>query len=200
MDNKNNKKQKINQDSLIIIGLIMIVIVITSISSYAYITWKSKSDKGSLTTTIGDIAVITFDNGVNINSNTLEPVLNYEDGINMTYSIKKKIDSNVYTDTYLTINEIDNELISDSLKYVLLESNDNNNYEIISEGNFNDIDNNKLLLLDDYKLSIQTTYYKLYIYIDGRSNNNNMKNKNIDVTLNIDATKDTNITKKSSYE
>ena len=180
-------KKIINQDSLIIIGLIMIVIVVAAISSYAYITWKGRDDTATLTTTIGNLATITFNDGVEINSNNLTPVLNYEDGIVSTFSITKKIDNSVYINSFLTINKIDQELISDSLKFVLLKSDDNSRFSIISTGSFNTIENNKLTILDDLEINTKTTYYKLYIYIDGTQNNTNMSNKNLEMTLNIGA-------------
>lgn len=168
----------------------MIVIVIGSISSYAYVTWKGRDESGGLTTTIGDLATVTFEKGVHLSSDNLAPVLNYEDGIYLTFNIDKKIETEVYMKSHLIINEIDPNLISNALKYVLLKSEDNINFENIATGDFSNIENNELKLLEDYKLETDITYYKLYIYIDGRQNNTNMANKTIDVSLNIGANKE----------
>jgi len=185
--NKNKMRSIINQDSLIIIGMIMIVIVIGSISSYAYVTWRGRDESGGLTTTIGNLATITFDNGVNLNTNNLTPVLNYQDGVYITFNINKKIESRILIKSSLTINEIDENLKNSALKYILLKSDDNNSFESIATGDFSIIENNELKLIEDYELITDVTYYKLYIYIDGRQNNTNMSNKNLDVTLNIGA-------------
>ena len=168
----------------------MVIVVIGSISSYAYVTWRGRDESGALTTTIGDLATVTFEKGVHLNSDNLTPVLNYEDGVYLTFNIDKKIDTEVYMKSHLTINEIDQNLISKALKYILLKSEDNINFENIATGDFSNIENNELKLLEDYKLETDITYYKLYIYIDGRQNNTNMANKTIDVSLNIGANKE----------
>jgi len=188
--NENNVRNIINQDSLILIGMIMIVVVIGSISSYAYVTWTGRDESGGLTTTIGNLATITFDKGVNLSSNNLTPVLNYQDGIHTTFNINKKIDSDVYLKAALTINEIDENLKNPALKYILLKSDDNNIFESIAKGDFSEIETNEIALLEDYQITTTVTYYKLYIYIDGRQNNTDMINKTLDVTLNVGANKD----------
>lgn len=188
--NENKMRSIINQDSLIIIGMIMIVVVISSITTYAYVTWRGRDESGGLTTTIGDLATITFNQGIHLSSDSLTPVLNYQDGIYTTFSITKKIDTEVYIKSSLTINEMDLELQSKSLKYILLKSEDDNTYESIATGDFSAIEDHELQLLEDYEINTNITYYKLYIYIDGRENNTNMANKTIDVTLNIGANKE----------
>ena len=83
----------INQDSLIVVGMILIVIVICTLTTYAYVTWQGRDTSGGLTTTIGDIATITFDDGINLSGTNLTPVLNYEDGISLSFRVNKKIDT-----------------------------------------------------------------------------------------------------------
>ena len=188
---KEEKKMKniINQDSLIIIGMILIVAVISMVSSYAYITWRGNSD-GGLTTNIGDLATISFPDGVNISSTNLAPVLNYEDGISITYSIYKKIDTQVYIVSSISINEMADELKTNKLKYVLLKSIDQENYETIATGDFSNIEDDNLNILQDYELTETNSYYKLYIYLDGRLNNNDTINKKVDLMLNIGVNKE----------
>lgn len=185
--NTDKMRDIINQDSLIIVGMIMIIVVIASIGSYAYVTWVGKDLSGGLITTIGDLATITFDRGVDLSSENLTPVLNYEDGIYNSFSINKLLDSKVYIKASLVINEIDEELKSKSLKYVLLKSYDNNVYESIVVGDFSNVVGNEVKILEDYELEVEVSYYKLYIYIDGRVNNTNIVNKKINMTLNIGA-------------
>ena len=184
--NENNMKKIINQDSLIIVGIILLIIVVLSIGSFAFITWRS-TDGGELITKIGDIATIRFKNGVNINTNKLVPVLNYEDGSELTFSIEKTTDGSVYVNFYLTINSIDEELKNDKLKYILLEKQEKE-YIPVTTGDFSKIANdNTLNIVKNYQFDKTTQEYKLYIYIDGTKNNQNMDNKNIDINLNIEA-------------
>ena len=196
--NENNMKKIINQDSLIIVGIILLIIVVLSIGSFAFITWRS-TDDGELITKIGDIATIRFKNGVNINTNKLVPVLNYEDGSELTFSIEKTTDGSVYVNFYLTINSIDEELKNDKLKYILLEKQEKE-YIPVTTGDFSKIANdNTLNIVKNYQFDKTTQEYKLYIYIDGTKNNQNMDNKNIDINLNIEAdTKINDIEEKSN--
>ena len=56
-----------------------------------------------------------------------------------------------------------------------------------------------LLKIKNYQFDKTTQEYKLYIYIDGTKNNQNMDNKNIDINLNIEAdTKINDIEEKSN--
>ena len=184
--NENNMKKIINQDSLIIVGIILLIIVVLSIGSFAFITWRS-TDGGELITKIGDIATIRFKNGVNINTNKLVPVLNYEDGSELTFSIEKTTDDSVYVNFYLTINSIDEELKNDKLKYILLEKQEKE-YIPVTTGDFSKIENdNTLNIVKNYQFDKTAQEYKLYIYIDGTKNNQNMDNKNIDINLNVEA-------------
>lgn len=196
--NENNMKKIINQDSLIIVGIILLIIVVLSIGSFAFITWRS-TDGGELITKIGDIATIRFKNGVNINTNKLVPVLNYEDGSELTFSIEKTTDGSVYVNLYLTINSIDEELKNDKLKYILLEKQEKE-YIPVTTGDFSKIANdNTLNIVKNYQFDKTTQEYKLYIYIDGTKSNQNMDNKNIDINLNIEAdTKINDIEEKSN--
>ena len=168
----------------------MIIVVIGSISTYAYSTWSGRDESGGLTTTIGNLATITFDKGVTLSSDSLTPVLNYQDGIYTSFNINKKIDTEVYIKANLTINEIDENLMSTALKYILLKSEDNNTFESIATGDFSIIEGNEIKLLEAYEINTDITYYKLYIYIDGRQDNTNMIDKKLDVTLNIGANKE----------
>ena len=199
MEENNKMRNIINQDSLIVVGMILIVIVICTLTTYAYVTWQGRDTSGGLTTTIGDIATITFDDGINLSGTNLTPVLNYEDGISLSFRVNKKIDTEAYMKLLLVINNIDEELKSESLKYILLASDNEANYEKISDGNFSHLSDNELEIIDDYKIDKQLTFYKLYVYIDGKENNNNMQNKSIDATLSVGANKEKKQDSYTSY-
>ena len=184
--NENNMKKIINQDSLIIVGIILLLIVIISIGSFAFITWRSP-DGEELITKIGDIATVKFENGVNINTDKLTPVLNYEEGSELTFSIEKTIDSSIYVNLYFTINEIDNNLKNNKLKYILLEKQENE-YIPLKYGDFSELENdNNLNIINNYRLEDSIKEFKIYIYIDGTVNNQNMENKIININLNVEA-------------
>jgi len=189
MNNKNDNKVRsiITQDSLIVVGIVVMILVVVSVGSYAYVTWRGEDTSGGLTTIIGDLATITFEKGVNLSSSNLSPVLSYEDGIYSTFNINKKIDDDVDMKFYLTVNSIDEELKDEALKYILFASSDNNNFDNIASGSFDAVVDSRLNIIEGYRLATQVTYYRLYIYLDGRMDNNNMIGKSLDVILNIGA-------------
>jgi len=64
---------------------------------------------------------------------------------------------------------------------------DNNNFDNIASGSFDAVVDSRLNIIEGYRLATQVTYYRLYIYLDGRMDNNNMIGKSLDVILNIGA-------------
>jgi len=200
--NENNMKKIINQDSIMIIGIILMLIVLISMGSFAFITWRSKSGNGELVTKIGDIAIVRFDNGINLNSDTLNPVLNYEDGIKASFDLTKTIDNSIYVKLYFIINKLPEQLKNENLKFKLFVSdNKESGFSFLSEGDFSDIKDNKLLLIDNYEIGILQRYFNLYVYIDGSINNSYNDNSKIDLTLGVEANSEiNNITKEITSE
>ena len=184
---KKEQKRISKQDLFLIIGIILMIILVISMGTYAFVSWRSKNDDNGLNTKIGNIATVKFDNGVTLSSNTLSPVLNYEDGISATFSISKTIDTTIYTKLYLSINELSDKLKSNNLKYALLSSLDEEKYTKIAAGDFSKTKDNELIILENQEQDTTTIYYKLYIYIDGTINNGNVQNNTINLSINVEA-------------
>lgn len=177
---------------LITLTLVFIALIVLGVT-YAWITWNS-TENTKMTLQIGEHTTVVFDDGNMVNANDLAPVYNYEDGKYCTFTI-----TNINTDVnkeyefnvYLDIINIDNELKSSSLKYLLLDSS---NY-ILRQGNFSIANSNSTFVIgESIDLPKGEFSYKFIIYIDGNElNNSDMMNKNLSGNIRITSKK------KSSY-
>ena len=159
------------KNNTIILGLILSIIAVASITTYAWFTWSSPNDT-NLILTIGDLADVKFDEGNDINVENIGPVLNYlNDGEITTFSFRNKAEVELYTNISLNITNLPNELKEESFKYVLLSSSDNNNFNEVASGNFKDKSNGSIPILENDLASLGTTYFKFIIYIDGNMEN-----------------------------
>ena len=172
--------------------IIIMLVAVLSVGTFAYSTWRSK-DGGRIITKIGDIALINFDNGINISGDRLTPVLNYEDGILVDFNIKKTIDDSIAIRIYLTINELSDELKCDAIKFLILNSDDDKEYKIINQGNLSEFDDNSLDIISSLVLDNTNSYFKLYVYMDGNMNNVDMEDKVLDLNLNVDASSELDV-------
>ena len=174
------------KNNTIILGLILSIIAVASITTYAWFTWSSPNDT-NLILTIGELADVKFDEGNDINVENIGPVLNYlNDGEITTFSFRNKSEVELYTNISLNITNLPNELKEESFKYVLLSSSDNNNFNEVVSGNFKDKSNGPIPILENDLASIGTTYFKFIIYIDGNMENPiSMMGKSFSATLEV---------------
>ncbi len=174
------------KNNTIILGLILSIIAVASITTYAWFTWSSPNDT-NLILTIGDLADVKFDKGNDINVENIGPVLNYlNDGEITTFSFRNKSEVELYTNISLNITNLPNELKEESFKYVLLSSSDNNNFNEVASGNFKDKSTGLVPILENDLASLGTTYFKFIIYIDGNMENPiSMMGKSFSATLEV---------------
>ena len=168
---------------------ILLLSIVGSATTYAWLTWKSTSNT-SLTMTIGRMADVTFISGNDISTSTLAPVFNYTDGEKTTFSINNRDNTGtpVKYIVKLNITSIADELKSTSLKYKLLKGD-----EELADGNFSEASSNTTLNIYTDSLSVGTTDLAFYLYIDGNDDNDlNMMNKSItgaiEVTTSVEET------------
>ena len=174
------------KNNTIILGLILSIIAVASITTYAWFTWSSPNDT-NLILTIGELADVKFEEGNDINVENIGPVLNYlNDGEITTFSFRNKAEVELYTNISLNITNLPNELKEESFKYVLLSSSDNNNFNEVASGNFKDKSNGPIPILENDLASVGTTYFKFIIYIDGNMENPiSMMGKSFSATLEV---------------
>ena len=163
---------------------ILLISLIGSATTYAWLTWKSTSNT-SLTMTIGKMADVTFSSGNDISTNKLAPVFNYTDGEKTTFSINNRDTTNTFLKykVLLDITSIADELKSTNLKYKLLSNN-----TVLAEGDFSTFTNGSTNTLYEDTLNTGVTDFIFYLYIDGNEENDlNMMDKQLNGTLKVTA-------------
>ena len=163
---------------------ILLISLIGSATTYAWLTWKSTSNT-SLTMTIGKMADVTFSSGNDISTNKLAPVFNYTDGEKTTFSINNRDTTNTFLKykVLLDITSIADELKSTNLKYKLLSNN-----TVLAEGDFSTFTNGSANTLYEDTLNTGVTDFIFYLYIDGNEENDlNMMDKQLNGTLKVTA-------------
>ena len=168
----------------IIILLVILILFIGILTTYAWFTWSSTNNT-SLTMTIGELADITFRNGNDISTNALSPVFNYTDGEKTTFAINNKSTDNTLIEysVKLNIKNIADELKSTSLKYTLIKEN-----SIVSEGDFISANQNSTIKIYTDTISSGEDKFTFYLYIDGNEENDlNMMDKTLEAEILVTA-------------
>ena len=169
---------------IITLTLTFIALIIAGVT-YAWFTWTS-TDNTNITMQIGESTIVTFTGGNAINVNNLTPVYSYTNEPSTTFSLtNNNADATkiFYYNVYLDITSIANELISPSLKFVLLDGSNN----VVDQGNFSTASNGyTLTITEDQTLPNGTSSYTFIIYLDGNEYSNpNMMNKSLTGSLRV---------------
>ena len=174
-----------NKKNSIILTLIISIIAVSALATYAWFTWNSPENT-ELTLTIGELADVKFTTGDDINVDNIGPVLNYNDGEITTFSFRNKSELELFTNVDLNISNLPDELKEESFKYVILSSTDNNVFTEVASGNFKDKSNGINSILTLYPAQVGITYFRFIIYIDGNMENPiDMMGKNFSATLEV---------------
>jgi len=158
-------KKFIHSKVFIVILIILFICSSLIAGTYAWLTWNS-TDNTKLIMSIGELTDVLFYNGNDI-SGELTPVYNYTDGLSTEFGIRNRAtNSSIEHEIKLNIFTIDDELINDSVKWILLK-----NGEVENEGDFSTASENTTITLNSGLISPGHTSYKLYLYIDGNMEN-----------------------------
>ena len=172
----------IHSKSFIVTLIILLSLLVVTAGTYAWFTWSS-TENTSVTMSIGKASDVLFKTGNDISTNNLSPVFNYTDGEKTSFSIINRDTTGTslkYT-INLNITTILDELKSNSLKYKLLQGSN-----VVNEGNFSTATNNSTITMYSNKLSVGTTNFTFYLYIDGNEENDlDMMNKSITGTITV---------------
>lgn len=172
----------IHSKNFIVILIILLLLLVVVTATYAWFTWSS-TENTSVTISIGKATDVLFKTGNDISTNNLSPVFNYTDGEKTSFSIINRDTTGTslkYT-INLNITTISDELKSNSLKYKLLQGSN-----VVNEGNFSTVTNNSTITMYSNKLSVGTTNFTFYLYIDGNEENDlDMMNKSITGTITV---------------
>ena len=174
------EKKKDRKKIITVLSLVISIILIIALATYAWFTWNSP-DNTELTMTVGNLAEIKFETGNDISEDNMGPILDYnKDGEITTFSIKNKADYSYYIDIILNIDSIDQELKNETFKYKILESDNNTTFTELKTGDFSTINTGSNTIYSLELSASSTKYYKFIMYIDGSvENNTNMMGKSI---------------------
>ena len=151
--------------------VIVTVITIILLGTYALYTWAS-SENTELTTTIGNLATVHFDEGDNINVANIGPVFNYEqDGEITTFDVINLTSEELNLQVKINVTTITDNLKESTFKYTLLSSTDNTTFTKVTTGNFLNASNNNSITVASGITLPRKIYFKLIIYIDGNYEN-----------------------------
>ena len=179
-----------NNKRLIIILSIFTIVFTLMGGTLAYFNWQSADNKKTnVTFTVNTNYSCSADSGGHITSSDVSLVpAKCNDPV---YAIKKTIRTSVSTNDdkvvslslWLNINDIDSNLAnSPNFKWVFTK-NGNTCNGAINYGTFQNIQNNKIDLLDGAEYATLNDTYYLYIWLDEAETNNNTQNQSFDFSI-----------------
>lgn len=181
------KKVKIDKKfSILLIAIILTIVTIISIGTYALLVWDSTtSTEGNTNATIvvQEVVPICLP-GLDVNISNIGPIFDYTtDGVNVYFAIdvNQAVNANIVTDAFLRIDEISDALKSKDFKYVVMSANvpladiekSTTQYTFVSEGDFSEATvGGKLPLFENVNTLLgEIVTFKVIIYIDANVEN-----------------------------
>ena len=165
----------------------MLILSITIIGgTFAWFTYRSR--ESALVLSIGDIN----DSKVIIEPyqirEELIPTNSYTGGVYSQITAINNNSNNLIMNLFYKINQIDELLINNGLKYTIVSSDSKDGeYKELDTGDFINIKNNKIKIINTSIESNTTTYYRVYLWLDTNAGNQVViQNSVLDVELNGD--------------
>lgn len=172
-----------NGKKSLIFFLIISLIAVISLTTYAISFWRS-NENTELTVSIGELLDVSFENGNDIATTEMAPVLEPEKyGEIINFSVYNKTENKFLTNFKLDNVTFSENLNNEEFKYKILSSVDDVTYEEIALDTVNNFVNNGF----STPITSGRTYYKLILYIDGTVENSpEMMNQTFNAILNVD--------------
>lgn len=164
----------------ILIVLVLIAAVVAT--TYSWFFWKTNEDDRiglNFETNGANSECITYSVS-QTGSKTLIPVTTKEKGYITSIDIAQTCDIDLYVDFKLKLDKLPVELKDETFKYTLIEGT-----RVVSEDSFEEKRQGETLTIATHELiNNNPKNYKLYLWIDGNSeNNNNMQEKHYEFNL-----------------
>ena len=175
---------------LIIILMIFTIVFTLMGGTLAYYNWQSADNKKTnVTFTVNRNYSCSADAGGHITSSDVSLVPSKCN--DPVYAIKRPIRTSVTTtgdkvvslDLWLIINDIDTNLANSSNFKWVITKNENTCNGAINYGTFQNIQNNKIDLLDGAEYVTYDDTYYLYIWLDEAETNSNTMNQSFDFSI-----------------
>ena len=167
-----------NSKKFMIISIaILVIAIVGSGGTYAWIKYNSTSDGTDAKVNLGVCTpIINFDGGSSIEGANLKPVLDKANGIvkDVSISVDKTCDKSVTANLNLKIDKLDAGLKDSTFVYELFAQT-LQGYASIASGNFSSVNEGDIITLFSNRpvslSSNENDLYRLYIYLDGNQVN-----------------------------
>lgn len=188
-DDSNNEKivdklAKVTKRDIILSIVISIILVLIWMT-FTYFTWQSNNNP-LVDITVEDIADVVFKVGNDLKVTDIGPVLDYNDGEIIDFTVRKKIDDPIYALIQVTPKILPNEFKTSYFKGKLLSSADNTTWNELTEFDFTDKDVGNVYSVYEGEIDDRFAYYKIIFYIDGVDyNSNSLQDKTFEVVIDV---------------
>ena len=188
-DDSNNEKivdklAKVTKRDIILSIVISIILVLIWMT-FTYFTWQSNNNP-LVDITVEDIADVVFKVGNDLKVTDIGPVLDYNDGEIIDFTVRKKIDDPIYALIQVTPKILPNEFKTSYFKGKLLSSADNTTWNELTEFDFTDKDVDNVYSVYEGEIDDRFAYYKIIFYIDGVDyNSNSLQDKTFEVVIDV---------------
>ncbi len=182
-------KKKKNMDKRKLLGTVLGVIAFVTFAiyfTYAWYSWKSENSTVNLTIKDSSIECTV---GPSVDVKNIGPVLNIEDGVKTSFSLKNTGSSELSVSVGLNITSISSALRVDSFKWALFKGTAEDNFDYdatpLFTGTFSKLSVGNNTLTSALKVAADSTsYFQFVVYIDGNvSNPEAMMNGSLKATL-----------------
>ena len=145
---------------------IFLVLIVSIAGTFAWFSWRSNDTALSLT--VGEVDGLRITLKPYQISATMTPVNNYDEE-DVVYTDVKAVNNNSDSskmNLYYLVEDIDDVLITEDFKYTITKSTDGGNtYSFLTDGSFNELEGNKLIILEEEIPSNTTYMYKVYAWL-----------------------------------
>ena len=169
----------------IILSIVISIILVLIWMTFTYFTWQSNNNP-LVDITVEDIADVVFKGGNDLKVTDIGPVLDYNDGEIIDFTVRKKIDDPIYALIQVTPKILPNEFKTSYFKGKLLSSADNTTWNELTEFDFTDKDVDNVYSVYEGEIDDRFAYYKIIFYIDGVDyNSNSLQDKTFEVVIDV---------------
>ena len=154
-------KQTTKKKNVFIIIIVLTIIMIMGIGTYALVQWTS-TENTELTLRIGETSGLMCSKENDITVSNMGPVFDYEqDGEITEFTVLNLTGTSTNMSATLKVNTITDNLKRSDFKYVVMYSEDEVNYFKLSEGSFSNVSSGEQIELFVEQEISGNIYYKV---------------------------------------
>ena len=176
---------KLENKKKYILSLIIAILVIISLGTYAWLSYRTNDT--AMVLTVGDINNVRITMSPYQIDTKISPNLTYTGQPYTTVEVINNSSSPRNIKLFYTINAIDSELATTNLKYTIEKKavGESSYTHITPDGNFSGASKGSIITIIDESAPVGTTYYKVYVWLYSASSaQNNVTGKRFNAELN----------------